>query len=58
MKEQDIINFKQEICNLSLEELQKKEAELHESVVKMILDTDLVVKLAIIENCIKEKNNG
>ena len=58
MKEQDIINFKQEICNLSLEELQNKQAELHESVVKMILDTDLVVKLAIIENCIKEKNNG
>ena len=58
MKEQDIINFKQEICNLSLAELQKKQAELHESVVKMILDTDLVVKLAIIENCIKEKNNG
>ena len=58
MKEQDIINFKQEISNLSLEELQKKQAELHESVVKMILDTDLVVKLAIIENCIKEKNNG
>lgn len=58
MKEQDIINFKQEISNLSLEELQKKQAELHESVVKMILDTDLVVKIAIIENCIKEKNNG
>lgn len=58
MKEQDIINFKQEISNLSLEELQKKQAELHESVVKMILDTDLVVKIAIIENCIKEKSNG
>lgn len=58
MNNTDIINFKEEIGNFTLEELQNKQAELQLALTKMILDTDLVVKIAIIENCIKEKQHG
>ena len=58
MDTKEILNFKESIKNFSLEELQQEQATIQSSISKMILDSDLIVKVAIIENAIKEKTNG
>lgn len=58
MNEQDIINFRNSVKDFSLEELEQERAEIQNAISKMILDNDLMIKAAIIENLIKEKQNG
>ena len=55
MSEQDILNFKTEIKDFTLEELESKAAEIRAAVSKMILDSDLIMKAAIVDALIKEK---
>ncbi len=55
MEEKDIINFRAEIKDLSLEELEAKADEIRDAVSKMILDSDLIIKAAIVDSLIKEK---
>lgn len=55
MNEKDILQFRSEIKNFSLEELKNKQGEIQEGISKMILDSDLIIKAAIIETLIKEK---
>lgn len=58
MNEQDIINFRNLVKEFSLEQLEKERADIQNAISKMILDSDLMIKAAIIENLIKEKQNG
>lgn len=58
MNEQDIINFRNSVKDFSLEQLEQERADIQNAISKMILDNDLMIKAAIIENLIKEKQNG
>ena len=49
-----IANFRAEIENFSKEQLIAKREELRNAVSKMILDSDLMVKAAIVETRIQE----
>ena len=49
-----IANFRAEIENFSKEQLIEKREELRNAVSKMILDSDLMVKAAIVETRIQE----
>ena len=55
MKEQDILDFKASIRNFTDEELKQKQTELQDEISKMILDSDAVMKIAIIDALIKER---
>ena len=55
MNIEEIVKFKNSLNNLSLEELNKKKAELQERIAKMIMDSDLTMQIAILEAKIQEK---
>ena len=55
MKTEDIVKFRSSIANMSLEELEAKRGELQDQLSKMILDSDVVMQIAIVEARIKEK---
>ena len=50
-----IVKFKNSLNNLTLDELNKKRAELQDRVAKMIMDSDLTMQIAILEAKIQEK---
>lgn len=58
MNEQEILNFKNQIKDYSLEQLKQEKLNLDEKITKMIFDSDLMIKLAIITTKIEsfEKN--
>ena len=51
---ENISNFRNEIENFSIEELEIKRGELQNAISKMILDSDMILKIAIIESRMKE----
>ncbi|MDY4729492.1 MAG: hypothetical protein SPC26_05135 [Lactobacillus amylovorus] len=55
MNEKDILDFKASICNLSIDELNEKRSELQTKFSQMVLESDLVMKIAIIESLLNEK---
>lgn len=55
MNIEEIVKFKNSLNNLSLEELNKKKAELQDRIAKMIMDSDVTMQIAIIEARIQEK---
>ncbi len=55
MNIEEIVKFKNSINNLTLDELNKKRAELQDRVAKMIMDSDLTMQIAILEAKIQEK---
>lgn len=55
MDEKEIINFREQVKDFTLEELEAKAAEIRDAVSKMILDSDLIIKAAIVDSLIKEK---
>ena len=55
MNIEEIVKFKNSINNLTLEELNKKKAELQDRIAKMIMDSDAIMQIAIIEAKIQEK---
>ena len=55
MNIEKIVKFKNSLNNLSLEELNKKKAELQDRIAKMIMDSDVTMQIAIIEAKIQEK---
>ena len=57
MNEKEILNFRESIKDFSIEQLEEKAEELRNAVSKMILDSDLIVKAAIVDSLIKEKRN-
>lgn len=55
METKDILNFKTKIKDFSLEELKEEKAKLDQEINKMILNSDLIVKAAILTSAIEEK---
>lgn len=55
MEEKDIINFRNSISEMSVSELENLLKDLNNQINKMILDSDLIVKVAIVDTLIKEK---
>ena len=55
MNIEKIVKFKNSLNNLTLDELNKKRAELQDRVAKMIMDSDLTMQIAIIEAKIQGK---
>ena len=54
MTDKDIINFKQDIANYSIDQLVDLRAQLNDNISKMILNCDDVMKIAIIESLLNE----
>lgn len=50
-----ILNFKEEIKNFSLSELKQMQEKIQSGISKMILDSDLILKAAIVEEAIAAK---
>lgn len=50
----DIANFKLEIADFTEEQLENKKSELQDAISKMIMDCDMVLKIAIIDAKLKE----
>ena len=55
MNIEEIVKFKNSLNQLTLDELNKKKAELQDRVAKMIMDSDLTMQVAILEAKIQEK---
>ena len=55
MEIKDITEFRSSIANLSVEELESMLKDLNNQINKMILDSDLIVKVAIVDQKLKEK---
>ena len=50
MNDKDIINFKQSLINYNVDQLIELRTQLNDNISKMILNSDDVVKVAIIES--------
>ena len=57
MNEKEILAFKTTIDNYSVDELLAARTELQSKLSQMILESDVIMKVAIIENQLKEKLN-
>lgn len=55
MNDKDIINFKQSLVNYNVDQLIELRTQLNDNISKMILNSDDVVKVAIIESLLTEK---
>lgn len=55
MNVEEIVKFRNSLANLSLEELNKKKAELQDKIAKMIMDSDVTIQIAIVEAQIQER---
>lgn len=55
MKTEEIVKFKSYIKNKDVNELQEIRNSLNDQISKMILDSELITKVAIIEEFIREK---
>ena len=55
MTDKDILNFKKDITNYSIDQLVDLRAQLNDNISKMILNCDDVMKIAIIESLLNEK---
>lgn len=56
--EHAILQFKQEIKDFTLSELKAKRDEIQDSISRMILESDLVLKAAILDAAIAEKEEA
>lgn len=55
MTKEEIINFRQSLANMSIEELNAEAKKIQDDISKMILDSDLIMKAAIVDSLIKER---
>lgn len=55
MNVEEIVKFRNSLADLSLEELNKKKAELQDKIAKMIMDNDVTMQIAIVEAQIQER---
>ena len=55
MDAKQIVQFKESLSNMSMDELKIKRTELRDKIAKMIMDCDITMQIAIIEAKIKEK---
>lgn len=55
MKAKDITTFRNSIAHFTLEQLEAKRNELQNQLSKMIMDSNIVMQIAVVEAKIKEK---
>ena len=55
MNAQDITKFKDSLANMSLEDLEAMLKDLNNQINQMILNSDLIMKVAIVDQRIKDK---
>ena len=55
MDAKTILNFKSTIVDFSLEELNEMRSKLQLKLANMVMDEEVIMKLAIVENMIEEK---
>ena len=55
MNEKDIVNFRNQIKDFSVEELKERRNNLQNDLSKMILNSDIIVQIAIVESLLEEK---
>ena len=55
MNEKDIVNFRNQIKDFSVEELKEKRNNLQNDLSKMILNSDIIIQIAIVESLLEEK---
>lgn len=55
MKTEEIVSFKEYIKNKDVDELNTIRSNLNDQISKMILDSELIIKVAIIEEYLREK---
>ena len=55
MNEKDIVNFRNQIKDFSVEELKEKRNNLQNDLSKMILNSDVIIQIAIVESLLEEK---
>ena len=55
MKTEEIVSFKEYIKNKNVDELNTIRNNLNDQISKMILDSELIMKVAIIEEYLREK---
>ena len=55
MNEKDIVNFRNQIKDFSVEELKEKRNNLQNDLSKMILNSELIIQIAIVESLLEEK---
>ena len=58
MEIKDITEFRSSLTNMSVEELKDMWKDLNNQINKMILDSDLIMKVAIVDQKIKEKEGA
>lgn len=58
MEKQDIANFRNSLTDMSLEDLESLMKDLNNQINQMILNSDLIMKVAIVDQKIKEKKDG
>lgn len=54
MNNEEILNFKSKIKDYTLDQLKQEKLDLDDKITKMIFDSDLMVKLAIVTTKIEE----
>lgn len=55
MDNDEILNFRNKIQNFTIDELTNVHTDLREKMSKMILESDIVMKIAIVESLLNEK---
>lgn len=55
MTKEDIIQFKNELSSFSVEELESLKDKMRKEIGRMILNNDLISKVAIVDSLIEQK---
>lgn len=55
MNIEEILKFKAKIAKYNIEELEKEQSQLRLQITKMIMDSDVTTKIALIEAKLKER---
>ena len=55
MTKEDIMQFKEELSNFSLEELESLKDKMRKEIGRMILDNDLISKVTIVDSLIEQQ---
>ena len=55
MEEKDIINFRNSLADMSIEDMEAMIRDLNNQINQMILNSDLVMKIGILDAAIKDR---
>lgn len=55
MNAQDILNFRKSLTDMSLEDLENMQKEFNNQINLMILNSDLIIKVAVVKEAIQAK---